>query len=182
MCFFFFFQAEDGIRDAQESRGLGDVYKRQVLHIMFRGRVYKTFVLRSRCTQMPQHKSRAVPLEWMDIRRPRHSVLVLFQATGRHMLDLTESCYFLLEWQDPAASSLFCLVCGGLVVVSVVCHTSTMVTGLGVLYLCWHTRACTQLRWILMGLMRWGIHGRQNKNNMLLQEAALRVQKKQPHL
>eukprot|EP00658_Telonema_sp_P-2_P005503 TRINITY_DN12055_c0_g1_i4.p1 TRINITY_DN12055_c0_g1~~TRINITY_DN12055_c0_g1_i4.p1 ORF type:complete len:311 (-),score=74.45 TRINITY_DN12055_c0_g1_i4:321-1253(-) len=28
--FFFFFQAEDGIRDAQESRGLGDVYKRQV--------------------------------------------------------------------------------------------------------------------------------------------------------
>ena len=28
MCVFFF-QAEDGIRDAQESRGLGDVYKRQ---------------------------------------------------------------------------------------------------------------------------------------------------------
>ena len=27
----FFFQAEDGIRDAQESRGLGDVYKRQSL-------------------------------------------------------------------------------------------------------------------------------------------------------
>ena len=27
----FFFQAEDGIRDAQESRGLGDVYKRQHL-------------------------------------------------------------------------------------------------------------------------------------------------------
>ena len=25
----FFFQAEGGIRDAQESRGLGDVYKRQ---------------------------------------------------------------------------------------------------------------------------------------------------------
>eukprot|EP00658_Telonema_sp_P-2_P060427 TRINITY_DN49342_c0_g1_i1.p1 TRINITY_DN49342_c0_g1~~TRINITY_DN49342_c0_g1_i1.p1 ORF type:complete len:146 (-),score=35.97 TRINITY_DN49342_c0_g1_i1:256-693(-) len=30
--FFFFFQAEDGIRDAQESRGLGDVYKRQYSH------------------------------------------------------------------------------------------------------------------------------------------------------
>ena len=29
MLYFFFFQAEDGIRDAQESRGLGDVYKRQ---------------------------------------------------------------------------------------------------------------------------------------------------------
>eukprot|EP00658_Telonema_sp_P-2_P003468 TRINITY_DN11291_c0_g1_i11.p1 TRINITY_DN11291_c0_g1~~TRINITY_DN11291_c0_g1_i11.p1 ORF type:complete len:366 (-),score=40.37 TRINITY_DN11291_c0_g1_i11:177-1274(-) len=31
LSFFFFFQAEDGIRDAQESRGLGDVYKRQDL-------------------------------------------------------------------------------------------------------------------------------------------------------
>ena len=30
----FFFQAEDGIRDAQESRGLGDVYKRQVYDSM----------------------------------------------------------------------------------------------------------------------------------------------------
>ena len=30
--FFFFFQAEDGIRDLVRSRGLGDVYKRQHLH------------------------------------------------------------------------------------------------------------------------------------------------------
>ena len=30
----FFFQAEVGIRDAQESRGLGDVYKRQDLDAM----------------------------------------------------------------------------------------------------------------------------------------------------
>ena len=29
----FFFQAEDGIRDLVRSRGLGDVYKRQILHI-----------------------------------------------------------------------------------------------------------------------------------------------------
>ena len=29
MCFFFF-QAEDGIRDRSPSRGLGDVYKRQM--------------------------------------------------------------------------------------------------------------------------------------------------------
>ena len=29
MLFFFFFQAEDGIRDLVRSRGLGDVYKRQ---------------------------------------------------------------------------------------------------------------------------------------------------------
>ena len=29
ICVFFFFQAEDGIRDLVRSRGLGDVYKRQ---------------------------------------------------------------------------------------------------------------------------------------------------------
>ena len=32
MCVFFFFQAEDGIRDLVRSRGLGDVYKRQSLN------------------------------------------------------------------------------------------------------------------------------------------------------
>ena len=31
LCFVFFFQAEDGIRDLVRSRGLGDVYKRQIL-------------------------------------------------------------------------------------------------------------------------------------------------------
>eukprot|EP00657_Telonema_sp_P-1_P010724 TRINITY_DN5296_c0_g1_i1.p2 TRINITY_DN5296_c0_g1~~TRINITY_DN5296_c0_g1_i1.p2 ORF type:complete len:100 (+),score=20.95 TRINITY_DN5296_c0_g1_i1:12-311(+) len=31
---FFFFQAEDGIRDLVRSRGLGDVYKRQRLDIL----------------------------------------------------------------------------------------------------------------------------------------------------
>ena len=32
---FFFFQAEDGIRDLVRSRGLGDVYKRQILSADF---------------------------------------------------------------------------------------------------------------------------------------------------
>ena len=31
---FFFFQAEDGIRDLVRSRGLGDVYKRQVQKLL----------------------------------------------------------------------------------------------------------------------------------------------------
>ncbi len=30
--FFFFFQAEDGIRNSVASRGLGDVYKRQLVN------------------------------------------------------------------------------------------------------------------------------------------------------
>ena len=33
---FFFFQAEDGIRDLVRSRGLGDVYKRQYNSLMLR--------------------------------------------------------------------------------------------------------------------------------------------------
>ena len=33
ICLFFFFQAEDGIRDLVRSRGLGDVYKRQVFDV-----------------------------------------------------------------------------------------------------------------------------------------------------
>eukprot|EP00658_Telonema_sp_P-2_P002947 TRINITY_DN11084_c0_g1_i1.p1 TRINITY_DN11084_c0_g1~~TRINITY_DN11084_c0_g1_i1.p1 ORF type:complete len:456 (+),score=124.06 TRINITY_DN11084_c0_g1_i1:71-1438(+) len=40
--FFFFFQAEDGIRDAQESRGLGDVYKRQVDSVVNKIYTYET--------------------------------------------------------------------------------------------------------------------------------------------
>ena len=39
---FFFFQAEDGIRDLVRSRGLGDVYKRQVVKSF--GISCKTFV------------------------------------------------------------------------------------------------------------------------------------------
>ena len=32
---YFFFQAEDGIRDVERSRGLGDVYKRQEINCSF---------------------------------------------------------------------------------------------------------------------------------------------------
>jgi len=32
--FVFFFQAEDGIRDLVRSRGLGDVYKRQIQRML----------------------------------------------------------------------------------------------------------------------------------------------------
>ena len=37
VCLLFFFQAEDGIRDLVRSRGLGDVYKRQLLPAAFSG-------------------------------------------------------------------------------------------------------------------------------------------------
>ena len=38
VCYLFFFQAEDGIRDLVRSRGLGDVYKRQ--HYGLAGKIF----------------------------------------------------------------------------------------------------------------------------------------------
>ena len=50
---FFFFQAEDGIRDLVRSRGLGDVYKRQVVRQRTRRRwlsgLRKPKALRASC-------------------------------------------------------------------------------------------------------------------------------------
>ena len=42
--FCFFFQAEDGIRDLVRSRGLGDVYKRQVLSTPSHSNVRSVFL------------------------------------------------------------------------------------------------------------------------------------------
>ena len=58
---FFFFQAEDGIRDLVRSRGLGDVYKRQATHIA--------------------HS--AVVVAAVDLRAPlRHVEVVVVRTTG----------------------------------------------------------------------------------------------------
>ena len=44
LCCFFFFQAEDGIRDLVRSRGLGDVYKRQGLgHVFFGDKMWNGY-------------------------------------------------------------------------------------------------------------------------------------------
>eukprot|EP00825_Cyclidium_porcatum_P033308 TRINITY_DN35359_c0_g1_i1.p4 TRINITY_DN35359_c0_g1~~TRINITY_DN35359_c0_g1_i1.p4 ORF type:complete len:116 (-),score=11.25 TRINITY_DN35359_c0_g1_i1:939-1286(-) len=41
--YFFFFQAEDGIRDHAQSRGLGDVYKRQGINAEYMGKIFDPF-------------------------------------------------------------------------------------------------------------------------------------------
>ena len=41
MLWFFFFQAEDGIRDLVRSRGLGDVYKRQPEKVVHKWKIYQ---------------------------------------------------------------------------------------------------------------------------------------------
>ena len=46
VCEVFFMQAEDGIRDLVRSRGLGDVYKRQIpYHPRKAGRCWRAFAL-----------------------------------------------------------------------------------------------------------------------------------------
>eukprot|EP00658_Telonema_sp_P-2_P016370 TRINITY_DN16351_c0_g1_i1.p1 TRINITY_DN16351_c0_g1~~TRINITY_DN16351_c0_g1_i1.p1 ORF type:complete len:154 (-),score=40.03 TRINITY_DN16351_c0_g1_i1:209-670(-) len=64
--FFFFFQAEDGIRDAQESRGLGDVYKRQAINVqrVFRGYRYRRYGLDDATLQFLRSKWAKIK-EWM---------------------------------------------------------------------------------------------------------------------
>ena len=47
LCNVFFVQAEDGIRDLVRSRGLGDVYKRQVMSLAFS-------LLAMHCFRFPQ--------------------------------------------------------------------------------------------------------------------------------
>ena len=57
--FFFFFQAEDGIRDLVRSRGLGDVYKRQVCWLFIRD--FVNYLVRTsvgRCPVSPPEKIR----------------------------------------------------------------------------------------------------------------------------
>eukprot|EP00658_Telonema_sp_P-2_P081242 TRINITY_DN8283_c0_g1_i1.p1 TRINITY_DN8283_c0_g1~~TRINITY_DN8283_c0_g1_i1.p1 ORF type:complete len:136 (-),score=5.84 TRINITY_DN8283_c0_g1_i1:94-501(-) len=59
---FFFFQAEDGIRDAQESRGLGDVYKRQLEGCVCEREIYGRMnsVVRTFLTKWCMHQPKQI--------------------------------------------------------------------------------------------------------------------------
>ena len=57
---FFFFQAEDGIRDLVRSRGLGDVYKRQGDH-----RHQALFVPLDLIQPLACHNLTSIPLDFM---------------------------------------------------------------------------------------------------------------------
>ena len=53
---FFFFQAEDGIRDLVRSRGLGDVYKRQVEDVHQRALAGPVFAQQGQNFAAPQRQ------------------------------------------------------------------------------------------------------------------------------
>ena len=64
---FFFFQAEDGIRDAQESRGLGDVYKRQI-NIKLYNLLSRTAILDAKIDKTDEDIKEIVQLSGENIR------------------------------------------------------------------------------------------------------------------
>ena len=54
--FCFFFQAEDGIRDLVRSRGLGDVYKRQLQTVSAMGAPVSLHLLEMLFNDLPQEQ------------------------------------------------------------------------------------------------------------------------------
>eukprot|EP00656_Telonema_subtile_P008251 TRINITY_DN13863_c0_g1_i5.p1 TRINITY_DN13863_c0_g1~~TRINITY_DN13863_c0_g1_i5.p1 ORF type:complete len:275 (-),score=91.52 TRINITY_DN13863_c0_g1_i5:140-964(-) len=142
-----------------------------LLGCMLSGKVNSQLVGSGGTVCSPSRSSRAVPLSWMDVRRPRHSVLVLLQACARHVLESVEGCYSLLEWQDPVASGLFCLLNAVLLLLAVLCSAGTLLSLLGAVLMCWHTQPCVHARRVANGVLRWYMHGRQNHHSMMLMRA-----------
>ena len=63
----FFFQAEDGIRDAQESRGLGDVYKRQVQEVATSSSAESGKTLPLNAVAFSCRSGREAPADWTGL-------------------------------------------------------------------------------------------------------------------
>ena len=57
---FFFFQAEDGIRDLVRSRGLGDVYKRQAFYVIMAATPFGVIALYVASLVLGQEEARQV--------------------------------------------------------------------------------------------------------------------------
>ena len=96
LCVFFCFQAEDGIRVAQESRGLGDVYKRQLL-----GGV--TLPLRPKQLLLQSISHRHPDRRYSAVLQPGPDAQVLLHA-------LFGAC---LLYTSDAADDLLCVDIGG---------------------------------------------------------------------
>ena len=68
MSVLFFFQAEDGIRDLVRSRGLGDVYKRQVqLHVAGMAVIGRVVVVEHRVLDVDHRAAEGIDLSLIHI-------------------------------------------------------------------------------------------------------------------
>eukprot|EP00831_Metopus_contortus_P002420 TRINITY_DN10892_c0_g1_i5.p1 TRINITY_DN10892_c0_g1~~TRINITY_DN10892_c0_g1_i5.p1 ORF type:complete len:107 (-),score=38.81 TRINITY_DN10892_c0_g1_i5:93-413(-) len=90
---FFFFQAEDGIRDVERSRGLGDVYKRQGINAEYMG----------------PGSSRTLPI-WFQLFAIRFQVNISKRMFGMPMLIMLYIC---LLYTSDAADDTPCVDLGG---------------------------------------------------------------------
>ena len=89
---FFFFQAEDGIRDAQESRGLGDVYKRQPLGCAYAklGETEKALECIRKIEQRQVEEPESVldidlAMIWWSLKEKDKAIFHLFQCVEKKM-------------------------------------------------------------------------------------------------
>eukprot|EP00831_Metopus_contortus_P071208 TRINITY_DN6508_c0_g1_i2.p1 TRINITY_DN6508_c0_g1~~TRINITY_DN6508_c0_g1_i2.p1 ORF type:complete len:328 (-),score=39.78 TRINITY_DN6508_c0_g1_i2:134-1117(-) len=89
--FFFFFQAEDGIRDVERSRGLGDVYKRQV-------------VSHSDIIRKPG------PEDWLSNMDEDGQTFGAFQGCFRNVPDKTRNALYIQPFEGVTDSSLLSLL------------------------------------------------------------------------
>ena len=117
----FFFQAEDGIRDAQESRGLGDVYKRQ-----------RCTKRRSNAVHLRLLERAVVPKYFWLGRNPQDRGTIRFACLSRYeKKTFVGGC---LLYTSDAADDLLCVDLGGRRIIKKKKHTHNSDTHLNIHY------------------------------------------------
>ena len=93
LCGIFFFQAEDGIRDLVRSRGLGDVYKRQILEMK---RVSSNYIF----------LFLGPTLFWKYLDNPHHNAIVIKNPSTLEVLSLLSDGKILKVWGENVSYRL----------------------------------------------------------------------------
>ena len=107
---FFLFQSEDGIRDAQESRGLGDVYKRQER----RAAVGDGRVLCREIVGLVVFSDLVERIDaYLVVHRPDGRAGEDFDLDGGDVIARTGRCGACLLYTSDAADDLLCVYLGG---------------------------------------------------------------------
>ena len=90
LVFFFFFQAEDGIRDLVRSRGLGDVYKRQKKKFGFQVTFFR-YATDLNSTNPSRFAAKDVVIAHLALSDPAADRLMHREKTAREAFDLAYS-------------------------------------------------------------------------------------------
>eukprot|EP00831_Metopus_contortus_P037010 TRINITY_DN29214_c0_g1_i2.p1 TRINITY_DN29214_c0_g1~~TRINITY_DN29214_c0_g1_i2.p1 ORF type:complete len:312 (-),score=42.02 TRINITY_DN29214_c0_g1_i2:103-1038(-) len=99
---FFFFQAEDGIRDVERSRGLGDVYKRQYQRRVHGG---------SACSEYLKHNLHRAIIQSPEFpENPEKAILQAFEEIEQRFLTLASERSASGECERAGSCALACLI------------------------------------------------------------------------